>query len=214
VSATVTVNDAVPVLLCRSVAEHVTVVVPIGKTLPEVGLHVVGRVPSNRSSALAENATAAPAGDVASAVMLAGTVTIGAVLSVTVTVNVFVVALPRLSVAVQLTVVVPSANVLPEALAQLVDTGLLTLLGSVAVTAKVTAAPAPDVASVVMLAGTTSVGAVVSRTVTLNDPVAVLRAASLTEQLTVVVPNPNGVPEAGVHVGMSTPLTESLALAA
>jgi hypothetical protein len=59
--------------------------------------------------------TIAPAALVASAVSGDGTVRTGAVLSWTVTVNVRLAALPLASVAVQVTVVAPMANVPPEA---------------------------------------------------------------------------------------------------
>jgi hypothetical protein len=57
------------------------------------------------------------------------------------------------------------------------------------------------------------VGGVVSRTVTVKDPLAVLPAASDAEQATVVVPSGNVAPEAGVHVGVRAPLTSSDAVA-
>ena len=64
-----------------------------------------------------------------------------------------------------------------------------------------TVAPDPLVASVDTFDGVpASAGPVVSRTVTVNDPVAVLPAASVAEQLTVVVPSGNVEPEGGVHV--------------
>src|SRR5437868_2609461 len=80
VSRTVTVNDAEAVALRLSVALQPTVVVPSGKTAPEPGVHVTGRLPSCASVALAANVTAAPAGPVASTVIGAGTVTTGGVL--------------------------------------------------------------------------------------------------------------------------------------
>jgi hypothetical protein len=72
VSCTVTRND--PVLVCslESMAEHVTVVVPKPKVLPEAGVQVTGTLPSTRSMAVAENVTTAPLAEVASTVMLPG----------------------------------------------------------------------------------------------------------------------------------------------
>ena len=59
--------------------------------------------------------TIAPVGPVASTgPTFAGTVSTGAVVSFTVTVNVFVELLPRASVAVTVTTVDPIANVVPE----------------------------------------------------------------------------------------------------
>ena len=63
---TVTVNVAVAVLPASSVAEHVTVVTPIGNTLPEAGVHFTIGFVGLPSVALAVNSTVAPAGLVAS----------------------------------------------------------------------------------------------------------------------------------------------------
>src|SRR5215831_19468863 len=90
VSLTVTVNDAEATLPALSDAVHVTVVVPSGKVDPDAGVHVTGTTPSTSSSADAVYVTTAPAGLVASAVMFAGTVITGGIVSgcgVTVTVN-------------------------------------------------------------------------------------------------------------------------------
>jgi hypothetical protein len=51
-----------------------------------------------------------------------------------------------------------------------------------------------------MLAGQVIDGACVSLTVTVNEQLAELPAASITLQLTVVVPLAKAVPEAGLHV--------------
>ena len=82
VSCTVTEKLAVPVLPAASVAEQVTGVLPSAKVLPEVGVQLtVGA--SGATVSLAENTkvTTAPLGPVASAVMSAGTVTVGGVVS-------------------------------------------------------------------------------------------------------------------------------------
>ena len=57
----------------------------------------------------------------------------------------------------------------------------------------------------VMLAGQVIVGAWVSLTVIVNIQLAVFRAASLTLQLTVVVPTGKKDPDAGEHNGAPTP---------
>ena len=98
-----------------SVAEQVTVVVPIGKVLPDAGVQTGVIEPSTVSVAVAVNVTTAPAELVASVVISAGTVTTGAVVSTTVTVKVADPVLPALSVAEQVTVVGPSGKVLPDA---------------------------------------------------------------------------------------------------
>src|SRR5260370_24712880 len=56
-------------------------------------------------------------------------------------------------------------------------------------------------------------GGVVSRTVTWNEPVAVLPWASLALQFTVVRPSGNEEPELGVHVTPTVPSTRSVAVA-
>jgi hypothetical protein len=115
VSVTVIVKLAVPVLVCSSVAEQFTVVVPSGNVEPDAGVQVTGSVPSTTSVALAVNVTAAPLGLVACVVMFDGTATTGGVVSVTVTVKVPLAVLRAASVAVQVTAVVAIANTLSEA---------------------------------------------------------------------------------------------------
>jgi hypothetical protein len=51
-----------------------------------------------------------------------------------------------------------------------------------------------------MLAGTVTTGGVVSTTVALKLPEAMLPAASVAAQVTVVAPGANVLPEGGVHV--------------
>ena len=63
-----------------------------------------------------------------------------------------------------------------------------------------TIAPDALVASVVMFDGAEIAGPVVSRTVTVNEPAAVLPAVSVEEQLTVVVAMANVEPDDGAHV--------------
>lgn len=84
-SRTVTLNEAEPVFPCASAAVHVTTVVATAKMEPDAGVQLVGREPSIASVAEAEKLTGAPAADVASAVMSAGTETVGFVVSCTVT---------------------------------------------------------------------------------------------------------------------------------
>src|SRR3990172_11886463 len=164
VSPTVTTNDADPVFPWASVAVQFTDVVPSAKVLPEAGAHTGAIAPSTRSAAEAAKLTTAPDGPLASAVMGAGTVTTGAVVSTTVTSNVAVAVFPAPSVAVQSTDVVPSAKVLPEAGAHTGASAPSTR--SAAEAAKLTTAPDAPLASAVMGAGTVTTGAVVSTTVT------------------------------------------------
>src|SRR5919201_2978633 len=87
--------------------------------------------------------------------------------AVTVTVKVSVPRLPALSVAVQVTVVVPSGKTLPDALSQPAATAPSTRSEAVGA-AYVTAAPAADVATADLFGDTVRFGAVVSCTVTLK----------------------------------------------
>src|SRR5439155_1042791 len=133
VSVTVTVNDAAPLLPLASVAVQWTVVGPSGKVDPLAGVQVTGRDPSTTSLAVAVKVNAAPVAAVASTVALAGTVTKGPVVSVTVTVNEAAPLLPLASAAVQLTVVAPSGNVDPLAGVQVAARGPSTTSLAVAV---------------------------------------------------------------------------------
>src|SRR5215212_1339210 len=108
----------------------------------------------------------APVTDVGPVVMLAGTVTAGAVVSSTVMVNDALLRFVAASVAEQWTVVAPSGNVSPLAASQIGVTEPSTR--SDAETVNVTAAPDGPVASAVMSAGMLMSGPVVSTTVTLN----------------------------------------------
>jgi hypothetical protein len=102
-----------------SVAVQVTVVVPSGNRLPESGEHLGEMLPLTVSVAEAENDTVAPEGSVASSVLAPGTAITGRVVSLTVIVKPLLARLPDGSRAVQVTVVVPRGNVLPEARLQL-----------------------------------------------------------------------------------------------
>src|SRR5205823_4208958 len=121
---------------------------------------------------------------------LAGTVRTGGAVSRTVTLKERLVRLPAASVAVTVTCVSPRGKVAPL-LTEYVIAGL-GVTASVAVAGGYcTTAPPGPVASTVRSAGTASAGAVVSRTVTLNDPVALLPAASVAVTVTFVTPSAN-----------------------
>jgi hypothetical protein len=115
VSTTVTENDPVAVLLCLSLALQSTCAEPKPNGDPLPGLHDTGTLPSTRSTALAAQVATAPVGPVASTVTSFGSVSSGAVVSVTFTVNPACALLPAWSTAVHVTVFSPSANVEPEA---------------------------------------------------------------------------------------------------
>ena len=99
-----------------SVAEQVTMVLPIGNIDPEAGIQVTGTLPSTKSVAVGVvNVTVAPEELTAFAVIFEIGETTGAVVSTTITLNVVGVAVfPAVSVLLQVTVVVPRTNVDPE----------------------------------------------------------------------------------------------------
>jgi hypothetical protein len=72
VSPTVTVKLPLAGLPAVSVAEQLTVTVPMEKIEPEAGKQLAGSVPETRSVALAAKVMERPAEEVASAVMLPG----------------------------------------------------------------------------------------------------------------------------------------------
>jgi hypothetical protein len=194
---TVTLKEPDDVLPCASVDEHETVVVPTANVEPEAGLHVTAVEPSTMSVADAENATAAPAGLVASTVLFDGSVNTGAVVSETVMSNEPDDVLPCASVDEHVTVVVPTANVEPETLLHVTAAEPSTM--SVADAENATAAPAGLVASAVLLDGSVNSGAVVSETITSNVACDALPVASLAVHVTSVSPIGNALPEAGAH---------------
>ena len=128
--------------------------------------------------------------------------------AVTVTVKEAVPVLPAASVAEQVTVVVPRANVVPDAGEHVAVSGAVTASDAVAV--KLTATGAVD--CTVMFAGTVTVGAVVSCTVTVKEALALFPATSFAVQLTVVAPNPKVEPDAGVQTSVTTPGRSSVAV--
>lgn len=104
--------------------------------------------------------------------------------------------LPEVSVAVQVTVVVPTGRTVPEGgLQATVTPGQL----SVAVAANVATAPLGQVGSNVLFAGQVMVGGCASLTVTVNWQLALLFDASVAVQVTVVVPFGNVEPVGGTQ---------------
>jgi hypothetical protein len=121
-----------------------------------------------------------------------------------------VAVLPRLSVALQVTVVVPTGNTVPDAFEQV--TGREPSTRSVAVVAYVTVAPDELVAGTVRFPGTVNAGGVVSTTTTVNRRMVVFCDASLAEHRTDVSPSGNVDPDSGLHSAVSGPVTVSLAV--
>lgn len=206
VSFTVTVNVQFPVLPLASVAEQVTVVTPFGNAVPLAGTQFTAPTPGQLSvTAGVANVVIAEHrfGSVLLVMFPGQGPTTGGWLSLTVTVNVHGVVdtFPDASVALQLTVVTPFANVDPLAGVQLaVAPGQLSLAVAVNVTLAVQI-PAP--VFVVMFEGQVTVGGCASFTVTVNeqlDEPPVLLAV----HVTVVVPLLKVLPDAGVHVTVGT----------
>jgi hypothetical protein len=129
--------------------------------------------------------------------IVAGTVTTGAVVSRTVTVKLLDPVLPAVSCAVQVTVVVPIAKVLPEDGEQLVAT--LPSTSSLAEAENVADAPLAPVASFVIGAGTVTTGETPSVTVTLKESLAEFPESSVAVQVTVVWPTGKVLPDALLH---------------
>ena len=197
VSFTVTVNWQVLILPDASVAVTVTVVVPTGKKLPDAGT-LVTTTPGQLSVAVGVKLTLAPHWPaVLGTIIFAGQVTTGNCTSLTLMVNVQMVILPDASVAVQVTVVMPTGKKLPEA-------GLVVILtpGQLSETCGpgyTTIAPhCPTEFVVTIFAGQMMVGNWVSLTVTVNVQVFILLDASFAVTTTVVVPIGKKVPEAGL----------------
>lgn len=114
-SFTLTVKVQVLVLPAASVAVDVTVVIPTGKKLPEAGTLVMV-TPGQLSVAVGVNETFAPHWPaVLLTIIFAGQTMVGNCISLTLIVNVQVVVLPVASVAVHVTVVIPTGKKDPDA---------------------------------------------------------------------------------------------------
>jgi len=114
VSRTRTVKLHCALFPASSVAVQVTVVSPIGNSEPEGGAQTTVGPGSQASLALVVNVTKLPSDEAHSTVLFAGQVTLGGVVSCTVTSKEQIELLPDTSVAVQVTLVVPRPNTLPE----------------------------------------------------------------------------------------------------
>jgi hypothetical protein len=204
VSLTVTVNEQVPVLPVASVAVHVTVVVPTAKKEPDAGTQDTV-TPGQLSVAVATKVTTAPQSPGSfDTVIGAGHVMTGASVSLTVTVNEQLEVLPLPSSAVQVTVVVPTEKLEPDAGTQVTVGAGLQL--SVAVAVKLTtAAQVPTSLLTTIGAGQVMTGASSSKTVTVNEQVAALPAESVAVQVTVAVPSANVEPDAGTQTRLGPP---------
>ena len=134
----------------------------------------------------------------------AGHVATGACVSLTVTVNEQLLVLPEGSVAVQVTVVVPIANIEPESGAH--TTVVPGQLSDVVGSANFTVAPHTFASfGTVTFAGHVITGAVVSVTVIVNVHVVSgeFGEASVAVHVTVVTPTGNVDPDAGVQLAVA-----------
>src|SRR5688572_21887648 len=142
--------------------------------------------------------------------MSPGTDSTGLTVSTTVTVKLRVPALPALSVAEQVTVVVPTANVEPLAGVHTGVNAPSTL--STADAVKLYTAPAGEVACSVAPAGTVMTGGVVSTTVMVKFISATLPCESVAVQEIVVVPYPKSVVEDDTGTGWPSLVQETVTL--
>lgn len=143
--------------------------------------------------------TTAPDELVASAVIVPGIDNVGGVASTTVTVTVkFAVPVLVPSLAEQVTVVVPGLNFVPEPGAQL-TVGEPATASVAEAEPYVTFVPVESPVVTLSLLGGVTTGAVVSTTVTVNEPVGVGGVAP-SSQLTVVGPSGKVEPERGAQL--------------
>src|SRR5439155_772398 len=186
VSVTVTVKVQLELLPLASVAVQVTVLVPLAKLEPDAGTHRIeppGQLSVNEKAKLTLLAHCPGA---VLTVRLPGQLGTGRSVSVTVTVKVQFELLPLASVAVQVTVLVPLAKLVPEAGTHRIEPpGQL----SVNENAKLTlVAHSPGAVLTVRLPGQLGTGRSVSVTVTACVQTAELPQPSATVQMTSVVP--------------------------
>src|SRR5207249_206119 len=197
VSVTVTVKVQLELLPLASVAVQVTVLVPLAKLEPEAGTHRTeppGQLSVNEKAKLALVAHSPGA---VLTVRLPGQLGTGRSVSVTVTVKVQLELLPLASVAVQVTVLVPLAKLVPDA-----GTHRIEPPGQLSVNEKAKlalVAHCPGAVLTVRLPGQLGTGRSVSLTVTVKVQFELLPLASVAVQVTVLVPLAKLVPEAGTH---------------
>jgi hypothetical protein len=205
-SRTVTLKEHEPVLDAASVAVQVTVVAPTGKVEPEAGEQTTEAAPEQLSEAdgvsYSTKASHCPVG--ASASTFAGHAITGPVVSETVTVKEQEPVLEAASVAVQVTVVVPTSKVEPEAGLHTTE-GVPQLSEAEGVANVTTAEHASAVAERARSAGQVTTGGVVSATETVKEQEAVFPPPSVAVQVTVVAPSGKVDPEAGTHETVAEP---------
>jgi hypothetical protein len=202
-SITVTMNEQVLVLPLPSVAVLVTVWTPTVIVLPEAGLDTTVALPQLSLAVTVKFTVVVQSPASAFRLKPDGHVITGAWLSTTVTVKEQVAVLPLPSVAVLVTVVVPTLNTVPEF--WLDTTAALPQL-SLAVTEKVTVVEQrPASAFWLKLNGQLMAGAWESVTVTTKEHVEVFPLPSVAVPVTVVAPVLKVLPEAGLDIIVTLP---------
>src|SRR6185369_5365158 len=148
--------------------------------------------------------------ELAATVIFVGQVSVCAWLSITVTVKVQALELPLASVAMLVTVVVPTGNADPLGG---VETRLVTVQLSEALVVKVTTAlHRPRLLVTTIFVEQTISGGWSSMTVTVNEQLLVLPASSVTTEVTVVVPTGKLEPLAGVETTVGVASQSSVAV--
>jgi len=198
VSATVTVNEHPLVFPLPSATVQLTVVCPSPNIDPLAGSHTAVRPLWQLSLTVTSNVTTAPSGPVPSALIGAGQLITGAVVSSTVTVKLQLFVFPLPSTAWQFTVVNPAAKSEPEAGWQL-TAGLGSQM-SLATVSNMTAVPPGLSHSTVTSWAQVMLGMVLSRIFTRKLHWLLLLLLSVTEHCTVFVPSGKTVPDSGVQV--------------
>jgi hypothetical protein len=177
---------AVAVLPAASVAVHVTVVKPIGNVAGALFATVAPVQLSENIGIPNTTEVASQFPESTGTVIATGAVITGFSLSSIVTVCVAVAVFPAASVAVQVTVVVPTGNVAGALFATVVPVQLSENTG--VPNATVAASHAPASADCVIATGAVITGFCVSSTVTVCVAVEVFPAASVAVQVTLVIP--------------------------
>jgi hypothetical protein len=211
-SVTVTLKEQLALRPTASVAVQVTVVAPAAKVEPDGGTQLTGTEPGQLSVAVGVYVTTAlhwPTS--ALLVMFAGQVMLGAWPSLTVTVNEQLALRPAASVAVQVTVVAPSAKLEPDGGTQLTGTWPGQLSVAVAVYSA-TALHCSGAAGILISCGQVMLGAWPSVTVTVNEQLALRPAKSVAVQVTVVAPAAKMEPDGGTQLTVTEPGQLSVAV--
>jgi len=205
-SSTVTVKLQLAVLPDASVAVYSTIVVPSPNAVPGRCPRVTFVVTLHASvpTGSVNHTTAVQLGTSRPTVMLAGHEITGGVRSSTATVNWHVPVFACASVAVNVTPVDPTANMLPDGVPPVCATVAMQL--SCGVAANITVAPhCPTSVACVMSPGHVTVGGSISTTVTVNVHWPMLLLPSVAEYVTVVGPKPNVTPLGGDSVPAMLP---------